>query len=117
MKLQAVIGNLLRVGVFSALVLVVLGLILYIFQHPGLNTGYAEFRDLPFSFGTWFRSLLDFRGEAVMALGIMCLVVTPFLRVVVSVRAFQKEGDRLYVLIGLSVLMIIIFSMLIGAAE
>lgn len=117
MNLQAIIGNLLRIGVFTALALVLLGLVAYILQHPGAEAGYGDFYELPFDFASWFSGLLQLKGESIMALGIMCLVATPFLRVVVSVRAFYSEGDRLYVFIGLTVLIIIVVSMLIGATE
>ena len=46
--------------------------------------------------------------------GIFLLILTPVLRVIVSIYAFAKEGDRLYVVITTIVLVILIIGMAIG---
>lgn len=47
-------------------------------------------------------------------LGLFLLILTPVLRVVVSIYAFIKEKDRLYTWITTAVLVILIGAMIIG---
>ncbi len=49
-----------------------------------------------------------------MMLGIFLLILTPVLRVVVSIYAFIKENDKLYAWITTVVLVILVIAMLIG---
>ena len=49
-----------------------------------------------------------------MMLGIFLLILTPVLRVVISIYAFAKEKDHLYVWITSIVLVILIISFIIG---
>ncbi len=51
---------------------------------------------------------------AVLMLGLFLLILTPVLRVVVSIYAFIKEKDRLYTWITTAVLVILIGAMIIG---
>lgn len=56
-------------------------------------------------------------GEAFIMLGLFCLILTPVLRVVVSIFAFAKEKDYLYVVITLIVLVILVIGMSFGLVE
>ena len=49
-----------------------------------------------------------------MMLGVYCLILTPVLRVIVSIYAFYREKDRLYVTITTAVLLILIVALVIG---
>jgi len=51
---------------------------------------------------------------AIIALGLIFLLITPVLRVAVSVLAFAAARDLLYVAITLLVLLILISSFLLG---
>ena len=57
---------------------------------------------------------MQLKPYAVLMLGIFLLILTPVLRVVVSIYAFAKEGDRLYVTITTIVLIILIIGTTIG---
>ena len=46
--------------------------------------------------------------------GLFLLILTPVLRVVASIVAFAKEGDKLYVAITTLVLIILIVAMFVG---
>ncbi|MBA1393641.1 DUF1634 domain-containing protein, partial [Lactobacillus sp. XV13L] len=50
----------------------------------------------------------------ILMLGIFLLILTPVLRVVVSIYAFLKEKDYLYVYITTFVLIILAFAMIAG---
>ena len=57
----------------------------------------------------------EFRGRAIIQLGVLLLIATPVARVVFSALAFAFEKDKLYVGITLFVLAILLFS-LIGSS-
>jgi uncharacterized membrane protein len=52
--------------------------------------------------------------QAIIASGLLLLIVTPVVTVITSVVAFAIERDRRFVVIALVVLAILISSMLIG---
>ena len=46
--------------------------------------------------------------------GLFLLILTPVLRVVASIFAFAKEGDKMYVIITMMVLAVLIIAILLG---
>ncbi len=48
---------------------------------------------------------------AIMQLGLLLLIATPIARVVFSVLAFAREGDRMYVAFTLIVLAVLLYSL------
>jgi uncharacterized membrane protein len=48
---------------------------------------------------------------AIMQLGLLILIATPIARVIFSVFAFAKEGDRMYVFFTLIVLAVLLYSL------
>ena len=50
------------------------------------------------------------RGQAIMALGLLILIITPVLRVAISIVAFAIQHDRIYVAITSLVLALLILS-------
>ena len=61
-----------------------------------------------------FQGAMQLKPYAVLMLGIFLLILTPVLRVVVSIYAFAIRKDRLYVAITTIVLIILIIRMTIG---
>ncbi|MBC6179116.1 DUF1634 domain-containing protein, partial [Listeria welshimeri] len=61
-----------------------------------------------------FSGLSTLKPYAIMMFGLFCLILTPVLRVVVSLFTFLKEKDYLYVGITGLVLDILVISFLIG---
>ncbi len=57
---------------------------------------------------------MTFKPYSIMMLGIFCLILTPILRVVVSIYSFYKEHDMLYVVITSIVLIILMISFVFG---
>lgn len=116
--LQALIGNLLRIGVVIAMTIVVGGLILYLFEHGRETAHYETFtNDGVFRFHRFLTELGSGRSSAIIELGVMVLIATPIARVLFTMIGFWLEKDRLYTFIALVVLCIIIVSMLMGAAH
>jgi uncharacterized membrane protein len=111
---QQIIGTLLRVGVLLAMGVVLIGGIIYIVSSGDARTDYSNFvpgsSDLA-SFSSIFSGLLKFDGKAIIQFGILLLIFTPISRVILSIVSFFLERDYLYVVIGLVVLSIILFSL------
>lgn len=107
---ELIIGKILRIGVIVSAAVIVIGIILY-FIHGG--SGYPD-DQWPRRFGVMFQGVFQGKSYAVIMLGIFLLILTPVLRVVVSIYAFAKEHDRLYVYITTAVLIILIIAMVFG---
>lgn len=108
--IELVIGKILRIGVVISVTVMLLGLILFLWQQSG---GYPHNR-FPTSPAAIYQGLLTLKPYAVMMLGIFLLILTPVLRVVVSIYAFWKEHDQLYVYITTTVLIILVVAMVGG---
>jgi len=94
---------------------VVIGLVLYLVQHGKAATDYDTFQKTAFDFSAFLNGLTHGSSEAIIALGVICLIATPVMRVVFAIIGFWLEQDYLYTAIALLVLIIIISSMLLGA--
>lgn len=109
-QVEKSIGIILQIGVVISAVIILIGLII------GLVTGGTGYPGhyFPTHFGPILIGVAQAKPVAIMMLGLFCLILTPVLRVVVSIYAFAKEHDYLYVLITSSVLVILIFAMILG---
>jgi uncharacterized membrane protein len=54
------------------------------------------------------------RGRGIVQLGLLLLIATPVARVAYLVYAFARQGDRLYSLIALTVLLLLICGLASG---
>lgn len=115
--LQRFLGNLLRYGVLISLGVVLVGLLLYLFQSGKDTVAFAKFDKLDFDFPSFFSGLFHGNSYAIMALGVMLLILTPVMRVVFAIIGFYWEKDRLYTLVSCIVLLIIILSTFLGAVS
>lgn len=107
---ELIIGKIMQVGVLIAGAVLIVGVVALLVQGDG---GYAAgahpSRPLAILAG-----VAAFKPYAIMMLGIFLLILTPVLRVVVSIYAFIKEHDKLYAWITTVVLVILVIAMLIG---
>lgn len=118
--IRSLIGNLLRVGVYISMGIVILGGLLYLSDHATEKIDYAAFNVNKVSLktvGAIFTNVLSFNGAAVVQFGLLMLIFTPIARVVLAIISFFIEKDYLYVLIGLAVLAIITVSLSGGFAH
>ena len=109
LKIERSIGYILRIGVIVSAVIILIGMLLLFFQPTN--------DQVPTDLWLIFQGVLKLNGEAFIMLGLFCLILTPVLRVVVSIVAFAKEKDYLYVIITLIVLVIMIIGMTFGLVE
>jgi uncharacterized membrane protein len=117
--MQAVIGWVLRAGVFISMSIVFLGGVLYLCRHGQTTADYHEFKGVPVfihSIPGIFNGIITFRGRAIIQAGIILLIATPVIRVIFSAIGFYLERDYLYTGITIVVLLIIVISALSGHA-
>jgi uncharacterized membrane protein len=116
-QVEEVVGNLLRIGVITAALVVFVGGIMYLIRYGDEPTDLRVFRgepaDLRSPLGI-ITDVLEGRRRAVIQLGLLLLIATPVARVVFSVYAFLRERDFLYVCVTLTVLAILLYSLFSG---
>jgi uncharacterized membrane protein len=117
--MQAVIGWVLRAGVFVSMLVVFIGGVIYLYRHGQTIANYHEFKGIPdfvHSPAGIINGILTFRGRAIIQAGIVLLIATPIVRVVFSAIGFIIEKDYLYTGITFIVLLIIVISAFSGHA-
>lgn len=107
---EDIIGHVMQVGVITAAIVIVIGiLMLFISGH----SGYAG-NQHPMTFAAIGRGVIALKPYAVIMLGLFLLILTPALRVLISIYAFVVLGDHMYVWITSLVMLILIIAMVIG---
>ncbi len=121
--MELLISAVLRGGVLIGLVLILLGTLMTFLHHPEYLSSAQELdrltrpgASLPHTLRDVESGLLELRGQAIVALGLLILMATPAVRVAVSVVAFAAERDRTYVAITLTVLALLALSFFLGGA-
>jgi len=103
------VSNILLMGSFLSAGLLVVGLGIS-FSHPHPVKPLAQLR-VP-SLSDLFLRLLKGEPTALIYLGILVMMFTPFLRVMVAGFSFLVEGDVKYALVALGVLIILLSTIL-----
>jgi uncharacterized membrane protein len=118
-SIEKVVSVVLRTGVIISGFIVLLGGIYFLVRHGREPVNYHTFQGQTFS-GHYIveivRGALRLQGRSIIQLGVLCLIATPIVRVVVSLIGFALERDRTYVLITSLVLVILLYSLISGAA-
>ncbi|KJY48442.1 uncharacterized protein JG29_15030 [Bombilactobacillus mellis] len=109
-EIELIIGKILRIGVIISVAVMIIGLLMLMIEGNG---GYSA-NQFPTSFKAIGQGLLALKPDAVLMLGVFLLILTPVLRVVVSIYAFFKEHDYLYTYITTFVLIILLGAMIAG---
>jgi uncharacterized membrane protein len=112
-QMDRVISIVLRGGVLLSAGLLILGMLLYTIS--SLRSGAPAFSSTyPHSLSDVIHGLTHGDPLAVLALGLLVLLLTPVARVLISIFAFARERDWLYVGITALVLLILLVSFLLG---
>ncbi|MGZ3872698.1 MAG: DUF1634 domain-containing protein [Mucilaginibacter sp.] len=117
--IQALIGQVLRLGMIVSISIVFFGGVIYLYRHGHSVPNYKVFRGIPPFLqhtGSLLQAAFQIKGQAIIQLGVILLVATPILRVVFSMIGFMLEKDYMYVTISFLVLLIIFASMMGGHA-
>ena len=116
-KVEVIIGKILRIGVITSAIVILSGMGLYFMNGAGYPTIVKDGQSMvsfPRTFSAIFAGIAAGKSYAVIMFGVFLLILTPVLRVVVSIYAFYKEHDTLYVIITTIVLVILMFAMFMG---
>ncbi|HWW39002.1 DUF1634 domain-containing protein [Pedobacter sp.] len=111
---QVILGTLLRVGVILSMSVVLLGGIIYLVHHGKALVDYKIFDSSKNQYASIlaiFEGIKRMDSQAVIQFGVLLLIFTPITRVVFSIFSFLIERDYMYVLIGVFVLCVILFSL------
>ena len=119
--MNEVVGNVLRYGVITSSVVILIGTALLV-----ANSGFSGMSNaltynpnqIPHgTFGVSLSGLVSglirFQPYSLIELGVIILLATPVSRVLISVFLFAAEGDRRYVYITAVVLALLLFSILV----
>ncbi len=109
-RIEIIIGYILRIGVFLSALVIILGMLMILISG---KTGYS-YNSYPFSFNAIYNGVVSLKPLAIIMFGLFLLILTPVLRVIVSIYAFAKENDQLYVWITSFTLFILLIGMTIG---
>jgi uncharacterized membrane protein len=113
-RVEEIIGQLLRAGVFLSALLVLVGGIVYLARHGGEVANYGAFRGEPAKYRNPMLLLSPgtfLRGQGLIQLGLVLLILTPVARVAFSVFAFARERDWIYAAISSLVLALLAYSL------
>ncbi len=116
-QLEMLLSNILKYGVLIASTVVLVGGILYLIRHGAEPVDYQFFQGEPSEFCSptgVFTAVLSGSRRGMIQLGLLLLVATPIVRVVISLLTFLWQREFTYVMITLSVLTALIYS-LVGA--
>jgi uncharacterized membrane protein len=107
---EILISKTLRVGVVISAVIICFGLISFILTG---ESGYPG-ETFPTSVPEILKGLVVLKPYAIMLSGLLILILTPVLRVGISIVTFIKEKDYMYASITVTVFVILVISLLLG---
>ena len=112
------VGNLLRLGVILSVITSLLGFLKLSAEGFEMPKDYAAL-EVPEDkiWGSFWNSLLNLEGVAIIQLGILLLIFTPLVRIIFAMIGYLKEKDYTYVIVSLIVLGIMLVSFLMGFAH
>lgn len=108
------VGNLLRWGVIVAACVTAIGGALFLALHGSRTADYHVFHGQPAgltSVSEIARNAVRLNPEAMIQLGLLLLIATPIARVALSLLAFFKQHDRVYVVVTAIVLGVLLYSL------
>ena len=113
-RVEGIIGNLLRAGVILAAAVVLAGGVLYVAKYGHQKPQYEMFRGEPSDLrnvSQITQQAISLHARGLIQLGLLILIATPVARVAFSVMAFAAERDWLYVVVTLIVLAVLLYSL------
>jgi uncharacterized membrane protein len=120
-RAELIISTVLRVGVVTSLVVIVAGSLLTFLHHPEYMSAASDLNRLtrpgaavPHSLREVVLGILNLHGQSIVAAGLLLLILTPVVRVGVSILAFRAQRDRTYVLITSVVFVLLLLSFVLG---
>jgi uncharacterized membrane protein len=123
-KVELAISTTLRVGVITSIVIITAGMVVSFVHHPDYFRDRADLQRLtapgaafPHTLCDVIAGVEDMRGQAIVAVGLLVLLITPVVRVAISVLAFLFERDHAFTIITIIVLALLLLSFVLGRVE
>ena len=115
LDLNRSVGNLLRLGVILSVVTSLFGFVKLFLEGFKMPKDYSSL-EIPEGtiWQSFWASLLNFEGIAIINLGILLLILTPLTRIIFALVGYIKEKDHTYVIVSIIVLAIMLVSFLMG---
>jgi uncharacterized membrane protein len=110
-KTELFISNILRGGVLLSATIIVIGVVMFYARY---SMHAADAHSFPHSLGAVISGIARADARSVIVLGLLVLLITPVLRVAVSIVAFAIESDWRYVVITAIVLFVLLLSFFLG---
>ena len=121
-ELEQVVSTLLRTGLVVSLGTVTIGLVVLFARHPGELLSPERFAALtardavfPHRLAALVAGVARGDGQAIIASGLLLLILTPVMRVAISLIEFVRGRDRAFALITAAVLAVLLLSLLLRA--
>ena len=122
-RTELIISYTLRLGVVTSVILILLGMCVSFIRHPQYLSSKTELVALtrlgatfPQTIGGVVLGLAEFRGQALVVLGLLVLIATPVVRVAISILAFLLQRDHAFVAITTIVFALLLLSFVLGHA-
>ena len=123
-QVELIISHLLRAGVVTSLLVVVIGTFITFAHHHDYVSSQRELRELtahgatfPHTLDATMSSVARGEGRGIVIVGLLLLIATPVMRVAVSIIGFVYERDWVFVVITSTVLTLLLLSFVLGRAE
>ncbi len=120
-RTENLISLVLRIGVLSSVLCVLAGTVISFVHHPEYLSSPIALHHLTESGAAFPRTLRDvflgvrdMRGQAIVVVGLLLLILTPVMRVAVSIFLFHHQRDRIFTLITTIVLCLLLASFVLG---
>jgi uncharacterized membrane protein len=114
-RVETILGNVLITGVIVSAGVVLIGALIYLSRH-GMNLpDYRFFKGEPADLRSVrgiVKDALAESGRGIIQLGLLLLIATPVMRVLLSLVAFLRQGDKTYVAVTLIVFAILVYSLM-----
>jgi uncharacterized membrane protein len=109
------LGTLLRVGVLTSALVVVVGGGVYLVHHGQETTDYQTFHEERLTELRTPQGIVGYAltgsGRGIVQLGLLLLIATPVARVAVSAVGFARQRDIVYVALTLFVLGVLVYGL------
>jgi uncharacterized membrane protein len=115
LRIEIIIGSLLRIGVMLSAAVVLVGGVLYLAREGHATTHYTAFQGEPEALknvGDVVKGIATLQARPIIQFGLLLLIATPIARVAFAAVAFALEKDYMYVVITLIVLGVLLYSLL-----
>jgi uncharacterized membrane protein len=120
-RAELIISAVLRTGVVTSMAVIMLGTLLTFIHHREYVSSPAALERLthpgaavPQSLRGVVNGVGQLRGQSIVTAGLLLLILTPVVRVAVSVLTFVAQRDRTYILITSVVLFLLLLSFVLG---